>query len=385
MGIGVNKSLDKLALMAEATEGTAVSSNSASHFVEPVSEGLSFNVEKEEIERILLNDSAEVEASRVGTSTVSGEVSFECRAHSTLGAAPVDLDLCLRSLLGGKRSAVLANTIAGSTTTILKFVGHSFKVGDCVLVKVARSYEIRPVKAITKTDVTLAIALSAAPATASKVDAVTTYFLDAKSSITLTAEHYPGNELKSVMAGLRAINGSLSDWSTGNIPKMAFSFNGLSLTQAEGSSDISSSNNTALPPVILSSGAWLNGVPIEYNDLALSVENTIADLPSACAQGGKIGTRITRQLVTGSINPYTEDDDVDRFKLFDKNKDVSLFVYAYNPTATAGEFNQAVALWMPQARITALPRSDLNGIYTDDIQFKAHRSLGKDSLFISFI
>ena len=385
MGIGVNKSLDKLALVAEIEEGTAVAANTAANYVGPIAEGLSFNLEREEIERNLLNDSAEIEASRVGTSTVSGEVSFECRANSTTGGAPVDLDLSLRSLLGGKRNSASVSTVAASTATVLKFANHSFKVGDSVLVKIKGKFEIRPVTKTTDTEVTLAFALASAPATGVSVEAVTTYFPDTKSSITLTAEHYQGNEIKSVIAGLRAVNGSLSDWSTGNIPKMAFSFNGLSMDLSNGSSNLNPAANTALPPVILSSCAWLNGTKLEYNDLALSIENTIADLPSACSKSGKIGSRITQQLVTGSINPYMEDDDVDRFKLFDKNKDISLFVYAFNPTESAGEFNQAIALWIPQGRITALPKSDLNGIYTDDVQFKAHRGSGKDSVFISFI
>ena len=384
MGIGVNKSLDKLALVAETNEGEAVSAE-ARHFVEPLEEGLSFNLEREEIERNLLNDSAEVEASRVGTSTVSGEATFECRANSTPGAAPVDLDLSLRSLLGGKRSSSSATTAAASTTTVLKFTRHSFKVGDCVLIKDSGKFDIRPVTKVTNTDVTLAFALKSAPAANVVVDAVTTYFPDSKSSITLTAEHFPGNEITNVLTGLRAVTGSLNDWSTGNIPKMAISFNGLSMDLSAGSSNLNPAENTALPPVILSSCAWLNGEQLEYNDFALSIENTIADLPSACAKSGKIGTRITQQLVTGSINPYMEDDDVDRFDLFNQNSDMSLFVYAYNPTGTEGEFNQAVAVWIPQARITSLPKSDLNGIYTDDVQFKAHRKTGKDSCFISFI
>ena len=385
MGIGVNKSLDKLALMAESTEGKAVAATAA-NYVEPVAEGLSFNLEREEIERNLLSDTAEPTASRVGTSTVTGEASFECRANSTTGHAPVDLDLPLRSLLGGKRSATAKATTVGNTATILKFASpHPFKAGDCILVKMAGKYEIRPVKSITGTTVTLAIALSAIPADRTMAEAITTYFFDSKSSATLTAEHYPGNELKDVIAGLRAVTGSLNDWSTGNVPKMAFTFNGLSMTKSAGSTDNSPPDNSAMPPVVLNSCAWINGTKVEYNDFSLSIENTIADLPSACAKSGKISTRIIRQLVTGTINPYTEDSDVNRFELFDKNKDVSLFAYAYNPATNTGELNQAIAIWIPQARITALPRADLNGIYIDDIQFKAHRSSGKDSLFMSFI
>ena len=180
MGIGVNKSLDKLALVVETEEGTAVAASGASNYVEPIAEGLSFNLEREEIERNLLNDSAEIEASRVGTSTVSGEVSFECRANSTTGNAPVDLDLGLRSLLGGKRNSASANTVAASTAKVLKFANHSFKTGDCVLVKIKGKFEIRPVTAVTDTEATLAFTLASAPAAGVSVEAVTTYFPDSK-------------------------------------------------------------------------------------------------------------------------------------------------------------------------------------------------------------
>ena len=80
-----------------------------------------------------------------------------------------------------------------------------------------------------------------------------------------------------------------------------------------------------------------------------------------------------------------ENDDVDRFNSFNLNEDVSIFGYAYNPTNVAGEFNQIVAFYLPQAKITEMPTGDQDGILTDQIAFKAYRKEGNDTIFLGFI
>ena len=90
-------------------------------------------------------------------------------------------------------------------------------------------------------------------------------------------------------------------------------------------------------------------------------------------------------MVTGEIAPYMDDDNVNRFNAFNNNDDISVFGYAYNPTATTGEFNQIVAFWIPQAKITTMPNGDEDGIMTNAISFKAYRKDGEDSIFLGFI
>ena len=70
---------------------------------------------------------------------------------------------------------------------------------------------------------------------------------------------------------------------------------------------------------------------------------------------------------------------------FNDNDDTSLFFYAYNPTATTGEFEEVVAFWLPQAKITAAPVADNDGIASQAIELKAHRSSNNDSVFLGFI
>jgi hypothetical protein len=81
-------------------------------------------------------------------------------------------------------------------------------------------------------------------------------------------------------------------------------------------------------------------------------------------------------------------DDADLTKTWNKfnnNSDVSFFAYAYNPTSTTGEFEEVVAMWIPQGRIIEAPVADVDGIVAENIVIRAHQSGGNDSIFLSFI
>jgi hypothetical protein len=138
-------------------------------------------------------------------------------------------------------------------------------------------------------------------------------------------------------------------------------------------------------PVLQHACAWLGSTEIDYTEMGLSMENTKADLLSACSPSGKIGTRKTAFSVSGSINPYMSDVSVSRWDSFEAGTITSLFTYAFNPTATTGEFNQVVAIWMPNIKITNMPAGDNDGVLMDAIEFKAFRSAGNDTIFLGFI
>jgi hypothetical protein len=90
-------------------------------------------------------------------------------------------------------------------------------------------------------------------------------------------------------------------------------------------------------------------------------------------------------MTTGEIAPYMDDDNVDRFTAFNTNDDISVFGYAYNPTSTVGELEQAIAFWIPQAKITTMPNGDQDGIMTNQISFKAYKKDGEDTVFLGFV
>ena len=387
MGIPVNKNENRLGLKVESTEGTYNAMSGSSDFVEVLADAANFTIERDEIERDILSSTVEIEASRVGIKNVNGTIPVEYRANSTAGSAPVDLDLLLRSLMGGKRQNAAADTTTtGNSSTVLNFTSHDIEVGDIVLVKEAGAYELRPVSAKDATSITFPFALdNGAPSDGVEVEKFTTYYFDSTNSVTLSAEHTKGDLVQQQVAGLRVGQMSLSDFTVGSTPKAEFTLEGTSMSESVSASTADPAANSALPPIVLNACLWLNGVKLEYQNFGLTVTSELAPVQSACADSGRIATRITKQMVEYTIDPYMEDDDVDRFTLFDQNNDASLFVYAYNPSSTAGEFSQAVGFWVPQSKIISKSDGDADGLYIDEITGKAHRSAGNDSIFLGFI
>ena len=388
MAIGVVTNESSLALKVESTEGTFNQPTLGTEFVEVLSEGTEFNKTREELSRNTLGGTTEQEASRVGIAEVTGSVPVELRASTTAGAAPQSLDLLLRSTLGGKRTAVTDTTTTGNTSTVLEFgATPPFAVGDTVLVKESGAYELRPVSAVGATTITLAFALTnGAPSDGVVVEAVCTYYSDTSSSVALSAEHNIGNDIQQRVAGLRGQSFSIENWSAGQIPTANFSLGGLSLERADDTQAATPDFTAdALPPVALEACLYINGSQKSYSELGLSVENTLSFLVDACQASGKVNSRITDQVTTFNATMYMDDTALTEWDNFNNNDDVSVFFYAYNPSATAGEFSNAVACWLPQGKVTAVPVGDQDGIATDQLEVKAHKSSGNDSIFLGFI
>ena len=387
MAIGVILNESTIALQVESTEGTYAAPGDGTDYIESLSDGLEMTKTIEEIERDVLGGTVEKEASRRGIPEVTGTIPVEFRASGTAGGAPQALDKQLRSLLGGKRQAATADTTTGATSTVLTFTSHPFLKGDSVLVKEAGAFEVRPISAITSTTITFPFALDAgAPADGVTVEAVTTYFSSTSDSVTLSAEMNYGGEIKDKVAGLRVNSGSLENFTVGQVPSMNFGLAGLSSDRSDATPDYAADFSAdALPPVALEACLWISGVKLSYSELSLSIENEVAQITDACSANGKIGSRITGQTVSFTANPYADDTTFANYTNWDNNSDVSIFFYAYNPASTAGEFSEAVAVWMPQGKLTANSAADNEGLLTDAIEFKAHRSAGSDSIFMSFI
>lgn len=387
MAIGIVNNESAVALKVESTSGTYVAPTASTDYIEVLSEGTSLNKTREELSRNTLGSSTEQEASRVGIAEVTAELPVEFGASATPGDAPQRLDLILRSGLGGKRSNILETTTTENTSTVLSFLSHEIAKGDIILVKEAGAFELRPVASVTSTTVTLAFPLSnGAPSDGVEVEAFTTYYSDTSSSVSLSLEHAVGNTVLQKAAGLRVQSMSLENWSAGQIPSFNASLGGLSLEREDGAASYTPDFTAdALPPVALSACLYINGTMLSYSELGMSIENTLSFLVDACSPSGKVNSRITDQVTTFSCKKYSDDTTLTEWDNFNANDDVSVFFYAYNPSSTAGEFSECVAVWLPQGKITAAPFGDQDGIVTDDLEIKAHRSAGNDSVFIGFI
>ena len=391
MAIGVVKNESTLGLVAEATEGVydAISAGDGSEYIEVLAEGAELNKTRELLERDLLTDTVEQEAARVGISDVTGSIPVEFKASSEEGSQPQSLDVLLRSLLGGKRQVTADQTSStGHTSTVINFASHDFAVGDLVLVKESGAYEVRPVSAADATSITFPFALeNGAPSDAVVCAQVTTYYSDTANSISFSAEHNLGSQaIQQQVAGLRSASMSLENWAVGQIPTANFSVQGLSLERAKADATETPAFSDALPPVALSACMWVDGNKMSYTELGLNIENTISYIQDACDADGRIATRVTNQQTSVNVNPYLDDSDLTKtWDKFNDNDDVSFFAYAYNPSGTAGEFQNVVAIWIPQGKIIESPVADNDGIISENLAIRAHRSSGSDSIFLGFI
>jgi hypothetical protein len=396
MAIGIITNESTIALKVETTEGSYLAPAAATDYIEVLADGLELSKAKELIERDLLSSTVETEAARTGMSEVTGSIPVEFKSSATAGAAPQSLDVLLRSLLGGKRQiASTSTTKTGNSSTVLQIEDadiSKYAVGDIIVVKESGQYEARPIVSKTtgtgSATITLAFALEGgSPANNVVIEKATTYYHDTTNSKTFSAEHNLGTAaIKQKADGLRAVSATLENWTTGQVPSMTFEVQGLTLTQAdENASYTPNFTADALPPVALKACSWINGTHYDYTELGLSIKNTVSTIMSACDPDGKIGSRVTQQVVTANINPYMDDTSVSLQDAFNANDTVSLFAYAYNPSSTAGEFANTVAIWLPQAKITEAGAVDIDGIMGRALTLRAHKSTGNDSVFLGFI
>lgn len=379
-------------LKEEATEGVYIAPVSGDA-VEVLEDGVGFEFTRDEIERNLTSDSIEINASRLGIKQVSGTIPTEFKAGSAEGDAPRE-NVLYKSLLGGRRQITTTTTTkTGNTSTVLQIEDadiSKFNVNDIIMVKHAGRYEARPIASKTTgtgtATITLAIPLTGAPADNVVISKSTIYY-HASNAPTFSTTHFIGGVIKEEVSGCRSVSAELQSWEGGSVSSFNFNVEALDLDQSEDTpagieADFSTS---ALPPVLLGACVWINGVKVSYNSLGLTLENTKAEILSACSSSGKVGSRFTRFVASGEIAPYMDDDNVDRFTAFNNGDSISVFGYASNPTGVAGEIEEVVAFWLPQAKITAMPNGDEDGIMTNQISFKGFKNLGGDTIFLGFI
>lgn len=400
MGIGLVKGNTEVYLKKEVTEGVYVAPTVGTDAVEILEDGFEMSITKEEIERNVLSSTIEVEASRPGLKVVSGAIPVEYKASAVLGDAPRE-GLLFESLMGGLRQITTESTsLTGHTLSriYLSDVDRAkYRKNDILLAKIeiasVKYWQVRPVlESVDGANADEGYLLFAVPFKNVPQDgcviAKATQYFHQEGAPTLSLTRYIGGKIRENISGLRCITASLEGWTAGQTSSWNFSAEAVNGERID--SDFSgpafdpSFDTDALPPVMIEACVWLNQEEVDYESMSMNVENTKTDLLSACSPSGKIGSRFTQFLTTMEINPYMEDDDIERFKKFDVNGDVSVFGYAFLPKAD-GSIGGVVAFWMPQAKITAIPSGEVEGIVTDAISLKGYRKEGNDTLFLSFI
>ena len=368
-------------------------------FVAPLEDGLEFVPGRELLERNVRTSTTESEPSRVGIKSSTGTLPVELKAGSSEGAKP-ETDALFLAMLGTRRRSVNPiTTEAGNTSTVINIatvdVGK-IKLGDTIKLKkngLLDQDHISPVLSVDDLAETITLLIPAK--NAADVEVVipdttviapfTTYYVDSSKAPTISVTNYIGGKIREKITGIRSTSLDINNYTTGQIGDMAFGLEGIDLKKEVGVPLFAPVFDSSVPPVMLDAKVFQDVSEILVNTFALSLANTVAFKTATGSDTGRIASRITDFGLTGSIDPYTEDDNVDRFDTFDSNSAFSLFARAFNPTSVAGEKEEVIAFYVPNARMIEFATGDQEGLATDAINFSGHRTNGNDTVFITMI
>ena len=373
------------AVEIESTEGTYVAPTAATSYVQTLADGAEVTPAKELLERDIFIGSIGKLTPRTGTRTVTGAMPVEMRASETEGEA-AEYDALMRSALGSRRQKTSDTTTkTGHTASQLEIedadIGD-FAVGDIVLIKEAGAFHVSPVTAVDPSAGTANITLLVAGAGAFSDNVViakfTTYTVADTGHPSLSISKYVEGARLEQATGARVNSLALEGFTTGQLASWNFGFEGLGYDHSLTPSPFTPDYQDSLPPIILNACLYQDGVNVDVNDFAFTVENTLGFVTATCSPNGRLSGRAVERTITGSFNPYKQDNSVDQFDKFDANTEYSLFAFAYNPTAVAGEYNQVVAVYMPKCVTTEMAESDQDEVLQNDLTFQAAR--GSDGL-----
>jgi hypothetical protein len=371
-----------IAIEEEVTEGTYVTPSGASSFLQTLADGTEITPSKELLERAIFNGSLGKTSPRTGTRTVSGSIPVECRAFSTAGGAP-EYDSLAKSAFGSSRqsTSVITTKASGNTASVLQIEDAdiaAISVGDIILVKQAGAYHVSPVTAKSTGTGTATITMLVAHPSGDCDDSVTiekftTYTVANSGHPSLSITKYVDSAVREYAVGARVNSMSLENFSTGQIPSLNFGFEGLDFNRSLTAPSYSPAYDSALPPIVLDARLYMDGTSIDVNEVSFSLENTVSYATSIASENGRTSGRATQRNITGSFNPYKQDDSISNYTKFLNNTPFSLFAYAMVPTSTAGEFGQVVAFYMPNCLITELGEADQDGLLQETVSFTASR------------
>lgn len=370
MAYSIKKNI-KVAIEREVTEGTYVTPSAGSSFIQAQEDGIELNGSKDTMELNVIGTGLSKVAPRVGLESASGSIGVYMKAGSS-ATAEAEYGLMIESLLGSKRTMSAALTSGTSHTSSLINVSDTsdLKVGDIVVVKESGDYHTSPIASlVTNTSITLLIAAAGAFSDSVEIEAFNTYVPADDSHPSISVSKYVEDAVLEKATGCKTTSLSVESFSTGQVASIKMGIEGADYTRSLAAPAYTPSYDTSETPIILDACIWQDGTLIPINDFTLSVENTLGWIKDTC--NGKVASRITQRVVSGTINPYKEDDDISNFTKFDNNTPFSLVITAHNPGAT-GEYSESISFYMPVCVTTEIAEGDIDGVLTDAISFTAN-------------
>jgi hypothetical protein len=391
-GVALNSSI--IAVKQEVTEGTYVAPAAATDYIQPLSDGFELTPSKELVERSILTSSIGAVVPRVGTESVTAALPVELRGSGVEGAK-TDFDLLVLGALGNSRQITSrVTTKTGNSASVLQIQDAdiaSLSVGDIVVILEAGAHHVCAISAKTTgigtATVTIVPSAGASFSDNVEISKSTTYYPANSGHPSLSLSYYLGNEILSKAIGTKVAGMEIQNFSTGQVASFAFSMEGLSFGELDGSAPHTPTYDSGIPPLILNACLFQNGIELPVNEFTLSLENTLGKLSSTC--DGYYSQRVTQRAISGTMNPYMDDTTTVQFDKFDQNLQYSIFVSAYNPSTVAGEIDlgSVVGIYLPACITTEFKHDNQDGILSDSVSFRATRGTSgtTEEMYLGFV
>ena len=362
----------KVAVVEESTEGTYAPPASGADFIQAQEDGIEVNGSKDTMELNVIGTGLSKVAPRVGLESAAGSLGVYMKAGSA-ATSESEYGIILESLLGAKRTMSAALTSGTGHTSSLINVSSTadLNIGDIVVIKEGDDFHTSPIASlVTNTSITLLIAGAGAFSDAVEIEAFNSYVPADEAHPSYSVSKYVEDEVLEKAVGCKTTSLGLESFSTGQVASLKMGFEGSNYTRSLTTIPYTPSYDTSETPIILDACIYQDGNIIEVNDFTLSVENTLGWIKDTC--NGKTASRITNRVISGTINPYKEDDSIANYTKFDNNTSFSLVITAHNPSATTGEYSESISFYLPVCVITELGEGDIDGVLTESISFSAN-------------
>lgn len=221
---------NRLAVVVESTEGTPVLPSAGTDFI-AIQDDLAMAPEFEVLENAELTGSLGRAKPILGLENPTVSFSHYLRHSGTEGDAPGYGDL-LQAALGTEDDAgVEHNTVASSTTTVIKVdtgEGATYQKGQALLIKDGTNgYSVRHVESVSSDDLTIGFQVGTAPGTGVDLGEAITYLPADSGHQTLTIWEYLGNGgAVQMMAGGRVVDTVIS-MEAGQLINASYSLEGV--------------------------------------------------------------------------------------------------------------------------------------------------------------
>lgn len=315
MAIGLIKKNTSVALKAEAVEGVQEALADGDDFIQVLEDGLEMVPGKELVERTILVPSIGQITPRTSTRSVTANFPVEWRASGVEGGEP-DYFVLLDAMLGNKSTKAASVTDGGvGTTTSFPQTATALVVGDFIVIEddtngwhPAFVVDIPDANTVTFSPATTVIV----PAS-TDISAGVSYSGANSGQPSFSGYVFWGDEIAEVGTGMRVNSMSLENFTTGQIPTLAFASEGLTSVRADGSAPFVAITSSNPPPVALGAVVQQGDVCIDLNEVGVSLENAMSFLTSVKSPEGKISSRFTARTLTGTMNPYLDDTTTANF------------------------------------------------------------------------